>query len=283
MTQTTRWLVAGMTAAVTALAGPGVADGAFDVTPSVDCIDTSDAPNVVAWFGYDNPNPTSTPVDLGSDNLFLEPPNFRKGQPTTFEPGAHRRAWSVKFHQEYYPVQTWVLQGAVAWVDARDPLVPSCAVAAGPIYWAGAWSPAAQYAGSELVTAGGSAWLALAPSTDEAPAAGSAAWAQLAARGETGPPGPAGPPGAKGEPGPPGPPGPAGGSAPSAHPSAAVHRFGRKGGARVRDPRVGSSSVVVLQYVGALRHPTPTVVRSTRRGGFTASGTPRARFRYVVY
>jgi hypothetical protein len=51
----------------------------------------------------------------------------------------------------------------------------------------------------------------------------------------------------------------------------------------VRDPRVGSNSVVVLQYVGSVRHPMPTVVRSTRRGGFTASGTPRARFRYVVY
>jgi hypothetical protein len=41
--------------------------------------------------------------------------------------------------------------------------------------------------------------------------------------------------------------------------------------------------VIVVQYVGAVERPVPTVVRSTRRGGFTASGTPRARFRYVVY
>jgi hypothetical protein len=287
-----RWLTAGLTAA--ALAAPASAAGAFDVTPTVDCLDTSGTPNVVAWFGYDSPNPTSSTIELGSDNLLLEPPNFRAGQPTTFAPGAHRRVWAVRFHAVNQPVLTWVVQGAVASVDARAPSVPSCAVSAGPVFWAGAWSPAAYYAGNELVTAGGSSWLALAPTGGEAPAVGSAAWAQFAARGETGPAGPrgeagaAGPrgetgaPGPRGEPGPPGPPGPSGGGA-TAFPSAAAHRFGPSGVARVRDARVGPQSVIVLQYVGGVRHPEPTVVRSARSGRFTAAGTPRARFRYVVY
>jgi hypothetical protein len=271
-------------ATAAAVAVPGVA-GAFDVTPSIDCLDRSDAPNLVAWFGYDNPNPTSSAIDWGSENLFLESPNFRPGQPVTFEPGAHRRAWSIRFHAPTRPTHTWVLQGAVARLDVSDPSVPSCAVAAGPIYWAGAWNPFAHYAGNELVTDGGSSWLALAPSTDEAPAVGSLAWAQLAARGEPGPQGEPGPRGETGAPGPPGergPPGPAG-HGPAAFPSAGVHRFGRRGAARVRDPRVGRHSVVVLQYVGGVQHGVPTVVRSTRSGGFTAAGTPRARFRYVVY
>jgi hypothetical protein len=287
-----RWIAAGIAALATTLAAPGIAAGAFDVVPSVDCLDASDPTHAVVWFGYDNPNPTIATIEWGSDNVVLEPPNFRTGQPTTFEPGAHRRAWSVTFRAVDQPTQTWVLQGATAWVDARAPSVPSCAVSFGPIYWAGPWSPAGHYAGNELVTSGGSSWLAVAPSTDATPALGSAAWAQLAAKGEAGPPGergPVGPAGADGErgpqgpPGPPGPAGPAGGSQTSALVSAGVHRFGRSGSVRVSDPRVTRGSVIVVQYVGAVERPVPTVVRSTRRGGFTASGTPRARFRYVLY
>src|SRR4051794_6750309 len=41
----------------------------------------------LAVFSTQNPNGAPTQIALGGDNLVLEPPNIRTGQPDTFPPG----------------------------------------------------------------------------------------------------------------------------------------------------------------------------------------------------
>src|SRR4051812_37965594 len=142
---------------------PSVAAAVFNVTPSIDCLDPATGPNpagqyVQAWFGYVNPNPTAVTIDYGSNNLVLQPPNFRPGQPTVFDPGVHTRTWSVTFDATAQPEITWVLQGAAVTADPTDAGIPSC-TASDPIRWAGTWSAARSFKPNDLVLSGGSAWL----------------------------------------------------------------------------------------------------------------------------
>jgi hypothetical protein len=114
------------------------------------------------------------------------------------------------------------------------------------------------------------------------------------ARGDAGPPGPAGPRGLAGPTGPTGPRGPTGppgstgpaGSGSSAEqttfPSPTTWSFSNIGLVRIVDEHVTPSSVILIQYVGAGgSRPTSVVVQGA--GTFVADGSPRSRFRYVVY
>jgi hypothetical protein len=65
-------------------------------------------------FGYDNGNGGPQTVNLGSDNIVLQPPNFRAAQPTTFLPGRHEAAWTALFDPVDQPELTWVLTGVAA-------------------------------------------------------------------------------------------------------------------------------------------------------------------------
>jgi len=85
----------------------------FDVTPLGCTVRT--APDVAfGVFGYENPNPRSVDVELGNENLVLQPPNYRPGQPTSFAPGFHEFAWNVTvaMADERQDRATWFLQGA---------------------------------------------------------------------------------------------------------------------------------------------------------------------------
>jgi hypothetical protein len=294
------WLTAAA-AAMAVLAAPGVASAAFDVTPTIDCLDAAGTsadgdPMVTAWFGYDNPNAAEVDVPLGSDNITLQPPNFRNGQTTAFAPGVHRRAWSTTFVPANQPFVQWVLQGAEVAADPADPSVPSCA-ATGNVVWAGPWAAGTRYTPDELVTFGGASWLGSAISMGDSPAIDSPSWVQLAARGPVGAAGPAGPAGpvdltgpkgADGAAGPAGPAGPKGAAGPAGDrttfPAARTYRLGQHGTATIKDPHIAARSTIVVQYVGSgpatLK---PTRVVSTRKGAFTVAGTPRAHVRYVVY
>jgi hypothetical protein len=294
------WLTAAAVA-VAVLAVPGVASAALDVTPTIDCMDAAGTTSgggsqVIAWFGYNNPNPAAVDVPLGSDNIVLQPPNFRSGQTTTFQPGAHRRAWSTTFVPANQPIVQWVLQGAEVSADSADASIPSCA-ATGNIIWAGGWAAGTRYTPDELVTFGGGSWLGSAISTGETPAVDSPSWVQLAARGPagadgpagpTGPAGPAGPKGADGAAGPAGAKGAGGARGPAGDqttfPAARTYRLDHHGTATIKDPHIKATSMIVVQYVGSgPRTLKPTRVVSTRRGAFTVAGTARAHVRYVVY
>ena len=122
---------------------------------------------------------------------------------------------------------------AVASVPAPEGTVSACVSASGTVRvidvakrqrctrgekaltWAtirfrGAWSSRTTYQGGDVVTRGGSSFVAKSPSRGRTPTATGRYWGVLAAGGATGPAGPAGPAGATGPAGPAGATGPAG-------------------------------------------------------------------------
>jgi hypothetical protein len=105
-----------MLAALTGvLAGAAPAAAAFDITPMACGIQLSPSAGV-AVFGYHNTNADVQEVDLGSDNLVLEPPFIRPGQLSTFAPGWHETAWTSFYNPSDARRNgvTWFLQGATA-------------------------------------------------------------------------------------------------------------------------------------------------------------------------
>ena len=101
------------TVGVIMLGTAGVAQ-AFDVAPSgcvtrPEAVDSTGQPAAVALFGYDNPNPSAQTIDYGPTNIFLQPPNFRHGQPTTFLPGRQLPAFAVDFDPTQQPELDWVV------------------------------------------------------------------------------------------------------------------------------------------------------------------------------
>lgn len=67
-----------------------------------------------AVFSAHNPNPGPTVVDLGSDNLLLEPPFIRPNQPDTFPPGFTEGIFDAVYEPTGRPTVSWFLLGAVA-------------------------------------------------------------------------------------------------------------------------------------------------------------------------
>ena len=115
--------------ALAALTAPS-ARAAFDVTP-LGCAVQPDPGIALAVFGYANPNPDPVAIELGAENLVLQPPNFRAGQPTTFAPGTRRAAWAAQFAPaDPRSIELWwYLQGAIAQALAPQPCASG---AAGP-------------------------------------------------------------------------------------------------------------------------------------------------------
>lgn len=119
--------------------------------------------------------------------------------------------------------------------------------------WRGAWSATTAYAKNDMVSSGGSSWIATAASTGQQPPASS--WTLLATggaqgpQGDPGPAGPAGPAGPKGDQGDTGPAGPAGPVGPT----------GATGPAGPQGPQ-GPSGVVGSAFIaGASTPPTSTL------------------------
>lgn len=106
--------------------------------------------------------------------------------------------------------------GAVRIIDAQAG--NHCGAGEANVTWSkgysyrGAWSAAVAYRVLDVVTSGGSSYLAKAPSTGSSPTTHPTLWGVLAARGATGPQGPQGLQGLQGPQGPTGPQGPAGAS-----------------------------------------------------------------------
>lgn len=106
-----RLLVTALVAGSVVTAAPAYAD--FDVTPSA-----CDA-RVSPWdgrgvFSAENPNSSPTFIDYGNDNIILESPHFREGQPTEFAPGFHEGIFRAYFSGPQAPHVNWYLQGALA-------------------------------------------------------------------------------------------------------------------------------------------------------------------------
>lgn len=255
---------------------------AADVLPLAECVmEVTEPPNgKMFMFGYFN---TFLPASIiiSPDN-FMSPPPPNRGQPTSFETGFFPRVFGMLDDEDHL---TWNLGGTAATLTANHRRCDQ-----GNLYWRGAWSETDAYMRGDIVSAGGSLWIARGPSQGEPPEEGDGMWELMTEGGPPGPqgePGPAGPPGPpgeqgpQGEPGPPGPPGPTGRSA-GIGPRL---RFGSGGFKRVRDRRVKRGSLVVIQYNDPTRRSPlcPTNLRRVGNGWFTVTGEPRARFRYVIH
>jgi hypothetical protein len=106
---------------VLGLASGTPAAAAFDVVPLLDCVTyDAGAGSLTAEFGYENPNSQTVVVSYGPDNLFLEAPSFRAGQPTSFLPGISHDVFEVTVLLKDTPELTWVLQGAAV-TASNDP------------------------------------------------------------------------------------------------------------------------------------------------------------------
>jgi hypothetical protein len=276
------FLLAGYLAASALLAGPATPARAQSLTPELTCSRHSAAGNVlVGYFGWNNTGATTT-LPIGIDNFFF-PGLADRGQPTTFF-GNARETFAFRTTIQpsaSTPQVTWSLQGTPATLNQTAP-VPSC----GPpdMFWAGTWRSGVMYAPNDVVALGGTTWVAEGPPGQTQPGVGPA-WRAFA----TTTPGPQGPPGDTGERGLTGATGPPGASGPAGlpgdqltFPSPQTWSFSRRGRRYIPDEHVTPTSVVTLQYVGRGGR-RPTSVAELRAGRFVATGSPRARFRYVVY
>lgn len=91
------------------IAAPGTASAAGGVTPLLDCVVKLDgSAGWAALLGYANTGSDTVGYAVGPDNV-LEPAARNGEQPTTFEPGSHRGAFSVQF-QTGNSV-TWTVSG----------------------------------------------------------------------------------------------------------------------------------------------------------------------------
>lgn len=92
---------------------PAARADAAVVVPLVDCV-THDAGagTVTAEFGYVNPGAATVTIDYGPNNILLQAPNFRPGQPTVFLPGLQHDVWQVTFSDT--SALSWVLDGTTA-------------------------------------------------------------------------------------------------------------------------------------------------------------------------
>jgi Collagen triple helix repeat (20 copies) len=268
-----------------------------NLLPKLTCVRTtpSDAGReLTAVFGYVNTSGSTIVEDIGENNFF-SPGELDRGQPTEFLPGRHPVAFQTSFILSASLTQvTWFLRGETVVASAEPLSWPRCGLS-----WLGPWRPRSllsSYKVFDVVTHGGRSWVAADDPGPSEPGAGPE-WELLATReagppGEQGPPGPTGPTGPAGPTGPPGPAGPAGlpGSAGPAgppgdqlsFPSPETRSFSKQGRRRVRDTHVTTSSVVMIQYVGAGGR-RPTSVTQQKVGSFVAVGSPNRRFRYVVY
>lgn len=297
-------------AAVTGLSGAAPAAAQDTMDPIAECAVPVGAPGAIPKiayrYGYLNTYSTTLRLSPRGPTNFVSP-TTEYPTPSVFPPGYYQNGATVpgasgSTHPLYQ--QTWFLgtsdaQGRV--LPRQDnqastvaPNVPPC----GPTMQ-GEYSATATYHANDIVRDGGTSWIARASSTGTTPTEG-ATWTAFALAGrtgetgaagrvgDTGAPGPAGPRGPQGERGTAGTPGPQGrtgrAGSPDAVASRRTSRFDARGEARVRDPRVTAESLVVVQYTEprARRSLRPTNVVATVRGGYRATGQPRARFRYLV-
>jgi hypothetical protein len=251
-------------------------------------------PELTAVFGYVNSSGSTIHEDIGEHNFF-SPGVLNRGQPVDFLPGRHPVAFQTSFQPSASLTQvSWFLRGETAVASAEPPSLPPepgtwprCGLS-----WVGAWrpQPLAPYRMFDVVTHAGRSWVAADNPGPSEPGVGPA-WELLASRepgpqGEPGPPGPAGATGPAGlsgptgAAGPAGPPGPAGDQ--TTFPGAGTKSFSKQGRRLVRDAHVRPTSVVTIQYVGEGGR-RPTSVANQKAGSFVAVGSPKRRFRYVVF
>jgi hypothetical protein len=130
---------------VVCLAAPAAAQPPNQVQPFVSCIEFMPMEYVRAYFGYVSTYPTEVTQPIGFDN-FTTPGVINRGQPTTFAPGFHDRAFSTIWQVSGSMSQvSWVLQRTFTASARRDPGL-LCGVRS-----SGDWDATATYIEGDLV------------------------------------------------------------------------------------------------------------------------------------
>jgi len=87
------------------------------VAPLLDCV-TSTGGNLVAHFGYRNPNAFAVTLPLGKGNV-ISPSSLNGSQPTIFAPGSQHEVFQLTFFKHQTVV--WSLEGTTATASSSSP------------------------------------------------------------------------------------------------------------------------------------------------------------------
>lgn len=91
------------------------------VQPNLDCIYIDKNGDIVARFGYNNPNGSSKSIPVGTNNSF-SPGASNQGQPTTFAAGINSNVFSITFPAS--SSRTWTLDGSSVTADINSTRCP---------------------------------------------------------------------------------------------------------------------------------------------------------------
>ena len=111
--RTRQGVLVGLMALVALLVGPGVAQAAGTVTPTVSCYQPNSDGSVSVLLGYRNSSSVTQTVPLGPDNV-INPSRYNGQQPTTFAPGDHPGSFALTIPgSEIYSANWWLDGSAV--------------------------------------------------------------------------------------------------------------------------------------------------------------------------
>ena len=91
------------------------------VQPNLDCIYIDKNGDIVARFGYNNPNSGAKNISIGANNSF-SPGASDQGQPTAFSSGVNSNVFSVTFPAS--SSRTWTLDGSSVTADINSTRCP---------------------------------------------------------------------------------------------------------------------------------------------------------------
>ncbi|RBY78131.1 hypothetical protein DQ238_13075 [Geodermatophilus sp. TF02-6] len=122
--------LAAVVAVVGLVAAPGTASAASKtVTPTLDCLRENGDGTYTAILGYTNTSKNPVTIPVGSWNQ-VQPARFDGPQPTVFQPGTKRGAYTVTLTQdEYMGGPSWYLGGTFVffgWSWTHDGKAPTC-------------------------------------------------------------------------------------------------------------------------------------------------------------
>ena len=104
-------LLAGLVAVAAVLLGPGVAQAAGTVTPTVSCYQPNSDGSVSVLLGYNNSSSVTQTIPRGAGNV-LTPSRYDGSQPTVFAPGSHPGAFALTVASADVFSANWTLDGS---------------------------------------------------------------------------------------------------------------------------------------------------------------------------
>ena len=109
--RTRQAVLVGLMALVGLLVGPGVAQAAGTVTPTVSCYQPNSDGSVSVLLGYTNSSAATQTIPRGVGNV-ITPSRYDGAQPTVFAPGNHPGAFALTVGSADVYSANWTLDGS---------------------------------------------------------------------------------------------------------------------------------------------------------------------------